>query len=252
MAERYSVDRLWPDPAAGLDLDDAIAGFTPPVATDRPGVAVNMITSIDGRAQLQGTAEGLGSRADRRLMQHYRAAFDAVGGGAGTLRSAGLWLRVRTEFAERRAAAGRPRQPSGVLIAGSSAVPTDAAWFTRDEPRVVVVGASNPTSALPPRTELLRAPTDQPEPAWVLEQLRERGIGSLLLEGGPNVNAAFLAADLVDELYWTIGAGLIATDALPMVAPIPGGSPYAERPRPVRLTSVLRHGDELFVRYSLR
>ena len=55
-------------------------------AAGRPLVAINMVTSIDGRAQLAGTAEGLGSRADRRLMRHYRAAFDAVGSGAGTLR----------------------------------------------------------------------------------------------------------------------------------------------------------------------
>ena len=75
----HRVDRLWPEPAADLDLDDAMADFRlPDPPAGRPLLAVNMITSIDGRAQLDGTAEGLGSRADRRLMRHYRAAFDAV------------------------------------------------------------------------------------------------------------------------------------------------------------------------------
>jgi hypothetical protein len=36
-----------------------------------------------------------------------------------------------------------------------------------------------------------------------------------------------------------------------MIAPIPGGSPYAAEPRRARLVSVLRHDDELFVRYRL-
>ncbi|HJP71741.1 MAG TPA: hypothetical protein VJ975_08485 [Candidatus Limnocylindria bacterium] len=42
---------------------------------------------------------------------------------------------------------------------------------------------------------------------------------------------------------------LLGTDALRMIAPVPGGSPFEDEPRRGRLTSVLRHGDELFVRY---
>ena len=244
------VDRLWPDPALNLDLDEAMAGFRPlPVADDRPVVAINMVTSIDGRAQLDGTAEGLGSRADRRLMRLYRAAFDAVGSGVGTLRATGVWLRVGDDLAERRAAQGLPPNPVGVVIAGSEPVATDARWFTGDEPRILVVGARNPMTDVPSGTELVRSPDDRPDPRWLLARLAERGISSLLLEGGPHINASFLAHDLIDEVYWTIGAHLLATDGLPMIAPIEGGSPFAQRPRAGRLVSVLRHESELFLRY---
>ncbi|MGH2429900.1 MAG: RibD family protein [Candidatus Limnocylindria bacterium] len=247
---RFNIDRLWPDPAADLDLDEAMAGFSLPHApAGRPLVGVNMITSIDGRAQLGGTAEGLGSRADRRLMQHYRAGYDAIGSGAGTLRQAGLWLRIAPDLAERRRRGGRPPQPTGILIGGEGPIPSDAAWFTRDEPRVLVVGAASPIDDAPPGTELLRAPTPRPEPAWVLAQLAQRGISSLLLEGGPHLNAAFLEAGLIDELYWTVGSHLLGTDALQMIAPIPGGSPFATEPRRGRLLSVMRHADELYLRY---
>lgn len=244
------MDRLWPDPARDLDLDEAMAGFAPSAAApDRPVVAINIVTSIDGRAQLDGTAEGLGSRADRRLMRLYRAAFDAVGSGAGTLRATGIWLRVGDDLAERRRAEGRAPNPTGVVIAGRGAIDTGAAWFAGDEPRILVIGRSNPIVAAPAGTELLRAPDDRPLPRWVLERLSERGIGSMLLEGGPHLNAAFLAEGLIDEVYWTVGAHLLGTDALPMITPIPGGSPYAQEPRRGRLLNVLRHGDELFLRY---
>ena len=100
----HRVDRLWPDPELDLELDDAMAGFQPlPAGDDRPVVAINMVTSIDGRAQLGGSAEGLGSRADRRLMRLYRAAFDAVGSGVGTMRAGRL-------LASRRR---RPRRATG-------------------------------------------------------------------------------------------------------------------------------------------
>jgi len=246
----HVVDRLWPEAATDLDLDEAMAGFElPPSPPGRPLVAINMVTSIDGRAQLAGVAEGLGSPADRRLMRLYRTAFDAVGSGVGTLRASGIWLRISDDLAPRRVAAGRPANPTGIVIAGASPVPTDDRWFSGDEPRILVVGHDNPMTEVPPGTELLRAPDRRPTPAWILERLAERAIGSLLLEGGPKVNAAFLAAGLLDEVYWTIGAHLLGTDALPMIAPIVGGSPHDHEPRRGRLVSVLRHDDELFLRY---
>ena len=246
----FRVDRLWPDPHPDLDLDEAMASYAPPAVSGRPSVTVNMVTSIDGRAQRAGTAEGIAGRSDRRLMQLYRAAHDAVAGGAGTLRAAGLWLRLRTDLAERRVAAGLAAHPTGILVAGSEPIPTDARWFRGDEHRIVVVGSANPTRELPPGAELIRAPTPRPEPGWLLEQLASRGTHSLLVEGGPHLNAAFLAAGLIDELCWSIGAHLLGTDALPMFAPIPAAVGSAER-EPVRgeLVSVLRHGDELFLRY---
>jgi riboflavin biosynthesis pyrimidine reductase len=245
-SETHRVDRLWPNPTVGIELDEAMAEFTlPPSSSGRPFVAINMVTTIDGRAQLDGTAEGLGSRADRRLMRLYRAAFDAVGSGAGTLRATGVWLRVGKDLAARRVAAGRPPNPTGVLIAGRDPVPAEAQWFKGDEPRILLVGRDNPMREAPDGTELLRAPGERPDPAWVLDCLAERGLGSLLLEGGPHVNASFLEAGMIDEVYWTIGPHLLGTDALPMIAARPGDPDL----RPARLASVIRHENELFTRY---
>ena len=246
----HRVDRLWPDPASGLALDEAMQAFRlPPAPGDRPLVGVNMVTSIDGRAQLEGTADGLAGRTDRLLMRHYRAAYDAVGSGAGTLRAAGLWMRVGKDLAARRLAEGRSPNPVGVVIAGSDPVPLDTKWFDGDERRILVVGRGNPIESAPDGTELVRASEARPAPRWILATLASRGIGAFLLEGGPHLNAAFLAAGLIDELYWTVGAHLLGTDALPMIAPIAGGSPYAADPRDARLVSVLRHEDELYLRY---
>jgi riboflavin biosynthesis pyrimidine reductase len=246
----FRVDRLWPDPAADLDLDEAFADLAlPSPPPGRPLVGVNMVTSIDGRAQLAGKAEGLAGRADRRLLQLYRVAYDAVASGVGTLRADDFYSHLPADLAARRVAAGRTPQPTAVVVAGTGHVPIDRRWFSHaDQPRILVVGGG-PTIGEPPGTELLVAPTDEPEPGWVLERVAERGIRSLLLEGGPTTNAAFLAADAIDELYWTIGSRLLGTDALPMIAPIQGDSPWAEQPREGQLVSVHRSGDELLVRY---
>src|SRR3990170_2937339 len=148
--DAHPVDRLWPDPALDLTLDEAMAGFSlPEPPPGRPLVAINMVTSIDGRAQLRGSAEGLGSRADRRLMRLYRAAFDAVGSGAGTLRATGVWLRVGDDLSERRVAEGKSPNPLGVVLAGTDPVPTGGRWFEGDEPRILVVGRDNALTDAP-------------------------------------------------------------------------------------------------------
>lgn len=251
MSQADLVDRLWPDPVAGLALQAAFADLQPPASRDgRPGVALNMVTSIDGRAQLAGRAEGIGSRTDRRLMQAYRAAFDAVGCGGGTLRADDFYSRLAAEHVERRTAAGRDAQPVSVLIAGRNELPQDRRWFGyQDQRRVLVVGSGNPhaLSQPPPGVEMWVAPTEVPDPAWVLERLAATGVRSLLLEGGPTLNAAFFAAAAVDELFWTIGPRVLANDAKPMVVP-PAGMP-PPGPAEAQLVSVHRRDDELFLRY---
>lgn len=253
-AETYRVDRLWPDPAFGLELDEAFGELELPDAPlNRPRVAVNMVTTVDGRAQLNGTADGLGSRADRRLMRLLRVPHDAVASGVGTLRATGVWLHLPGDLARRRQLRLGTAQPIGVIIAGSRGVPTGARWFTSEQPRILVVGRDSPharnAASVPAGPELLVAPDPEPHPGWVLARLHERGVRTLLIEGGPTLNAAFLREGLIDEVFWTVGAKILGDDGLPMIAPVAGGSPFAEHPLDGRLLSVHRHDDELFLRY---
>ena len=129
------------------------------------------------------------------------------------------------------------------MIGGKGPIPTDERWFTTDQRRLIAVGADGPREIS--GAEVLVAPTDHPEPDWLLGALRARGIGSVLLEGGPTVNARFHAAGLIDELFWTVGPWLLGGEGLPMIAP----QPPTQTPRPASLVSIHRHGDELFLRY---
>ena len=226
----HRVDRLWPDPAADLALDDAMAAFTLPAPPpDRPLVGVEhghehrrpRTAGGHGRGPVRprrSTADAPVPRGLRRRRQRSRHAARrrALAAGGGRPRRA---ARRRWTVAE----------PIGVVVAGHDPIPLDARWFTGDERRILIVGRDNPIEAAPEGTELVRATDARPAPRWILATLAARGIRSLLLEGGPHLNAAFLAEGLIDELYWTVGAHLLGTDALPMFAPIAGGSPYADR-----------------------
>ena len=238
----FEIDRLWPEPASGLSLDRAYLELDlPDPPADRPWVGLNMVSSLDGRAEGEDVFEHLGTRPDRRLMRLLRTNYDAVLAGVGGLRAGDLWTTVPADLAAEREGAGRPSQPLAVLVAGTGEIPTDRRWFTTDQPRLILVGRGGVTAI--PGAEVLVAPTPLPEPAWVLATLAERGIGRVLLEGGPTLNAAFHRAGLIDELYWSIGPVMLGGDAQTMVAPGPSS------PRDAQLISVHRSDGELYLRY---
>jgi riboflavin biosynthesis pyrimidine reductase len=86
-----------------------------------------------------------------------------------------------------------------------------------------------------------------PSPAAVFADLRARGVRALLCEGGPTLNRALLAAGLVDELFLTVAPLATGDDAAPRI--VTGGR--MDPPAPLALQWVLRHGDELFLRYAV-
>ena len=73
--------------------DYTALSFPPPPA-DRPTVILNMVSSADGRAVIEGTERGLGSPTDQRLMRELRVHADVVLNGAGTLRASGTSSRT--------------------------------------------------------------------------------------------------------------------------------------------------------------
>ncbi len=75
----------------------------------------------------------------------------------------------------------------------------------------------------------------------------EHGVRSILCEGGPSLNAALLAAGLIDELFLTtVGKLAGGAGALTIV-----GSAPVDEPVGARLLSLLECDGELFARYAI-
>jgi riboflavin biosynthesis pyrimidine reductase len=220
---------------------------------DRPFVFVNMVSTIDGRAQVRGRTGDLGEAADLEMLLELRALADAVLIGPGTLRAEGYARLVGSEERRaRRRAAGLSADPVAVVLSRGLDLPWDAGLFAAPEQPVLVYSgppAPDAEGEEPPETaapvELVRLP--EPTPAAVLADLRARGIAALLSEGGPTLNSAMLAGRLVDELFLTIAPQITGEpDAIRIVEG--SGLPEALRARPVW---VLRARGELFLRYAL-
>lgn len=207
--------RLIPDPGQ-TDLETELDGLRPfeDPPRDRPRVAVNMVTTLDGRASLHGDTKQLGSQADTEHLLGLRTRFDAVMIGGGTMRAEKYGRIIsRPGHRERRERAGLSGDALAVIISGELDLPFDAPLFTDGNGRVVIFSRkkSLPETRTPVDLVTIDGLID---PADVLSHLRrEEGVRALLCEGGPHLFGQLVAGDLVDDLFLTIAPVAIGGDA---------------------------------------
>lgn len=216
---------------------------------DRPFVLLNMVATVDGRATVGGRSGPIGGAGDRAMFWELRGLCDAVLIGTGTLRAERYGRLVRDpERRARRLEAGLVEDPLAIFFSRALDLPWDAPIFGVPEQRVVIAcredAPSPPATAAP--IELLRSP--EPTLAGALRTLRGSfGVRSVLCEGGPTLNRHLVSEGVLDELLLTLGPVLGGDPAAPGLLTGPALPSLVE----LELEWVLRHGDELFLRYGV-
>jgi riboflavin biosynthesis pyrimidine reductase len=232
-------ERLQPagSPVGALELlREARFGDHPP--DQRPYTFFNFVSTLDGRAALDGSTRPLGGPADLEMLVSLRVVADAVLIGTGTVRAEGYGRLVGPQR--------RSDVPPAVLISRRFDIPWEAGLFQAVDQPVIVYGpvdAPEPPS-VPAPVEVVRL--DPCTPAAALADLRGRGVRALLSEGGPTLFHGFLAAGLVDELFLTLTPVITGDEAETAIV---SGLRLPE-PSRMALRWVLRADEELFLRYA--
>ncbi|MFN8111791.1 MAG: dihydrofolate reductase family protein [Solirubrobacterales bacterium] len=239
--------RLLPDPGettvAGL-LEDYDPGAR--AGDERPFVFTNFALTVDGHATIDGRSGAIGSDTDTAMLVGLRTHPDAVMIGAGTLRAEG-YGRVVSDPAKRelRESRGLSPDPLMVVVSNRLEIPWEAPLFTAGAGEVVIFTASAreaPATATP--VEIVRHPSRVDLVSLLAELRGERGIRSLLCEGGPTLHGELLAAGLVDELFVTRSPRLAGGTG-------PGLCEGLEaHTRELELIWLCESGGELYARYA--
>jgi 2,5-diamino-6-(ribosylamino)-4(3H)-pyrimidinone 5'-phosphate reductase len=200
-----------------------------------------MVATVDGRAALNGSAVGIGSAVDKRLLFELRAEADVVLHGAGTVRADPLSARVPHDLMEQRVARGLSPQPLGAIITRSGNLPSEHPYY---QSSTVIYVTSDHT--VPVHAPLVKVcPVESVEEA--VHDLGRRGARRVLCEGGPTLNAALFERGLVDEVFFTIAPKLVGgNEPLTMVKGGNFGTILLE------LRSLVEIEGELFLRYGVR
>lgn len=214
--ETHGVRRLLPDPgettlAEQLHELDLSALAHP----DRPYLVLNFATTLDGRAAIKGRSGPIGSEVDTEVLQRLRTRADAVMIGAGTMRAERYGRMVSDpELRAYRESTGLSHDPLAVIVTNRLDLPWDAPLFTDGGGSVVVLTASEdeaPETATP--LTVVRHEGSVDLAAAMRQLLEERGIRSVLCEGGPTLHGRLREEGLADELFLTIAPKLAGGEA---------------------------------------
>jgi diaminohydroxyphosphoribosylaminopyrimidine deaminase/5-amino-6-(5-phosphoribosylamino)uracil reductase len=239
--------------AAGVDVTFDVeasaarelnAPFFHAIASDRPWVSVKLALSIDGAIADAGRGPAwLTGKKARREVHRLRAGSDAVGVGLGTVRADNPELTVRD--------APPPRvTPARVVFTRHGQLPLASvlARTATEVPTIVVAESVDLAHArrLKALGVEVTAGTSLDEG---LRALRQRGIRSLLVEGGATITGALLGANLVDRLIIFQAPVLLGAGALPGFENAPPMAASGARRYPVVRRSEL--DDDLMTVYAL-
>jgi riboflavin-specific deaminase-like protein len=214
-----------------------------------PYVLLSCATSADGYLD-DASPERLilSGPADLDRVDEVRAGCDAILVGAQTVRADNPRLLIRDpRRSARRAARGLPAHPARVTLTATGDLDPDARFFAPGALRLVYCA----TSALPQATKIKDSAVliDAGDPVsadFMLQDLAERGVARLLVEGGARVLGDFLAADRADELDLAVAPFFVADPAAPRLS-LPAPSPA----RPMTLAETRRVGEVALLRYLL-
>lgn len=224
---------------------DLLAGFRSRVLRGRPQVTLKLAATLDGRiATRGGDARWITGAAARREAHALRSVSDAILVGAGTVRADDPRLTSRIPGGH---------DPLRVVVAGRTLdLPRRARVLAPGGPRTLVVA---PAGASPRRVGALRRAgievmllagrRGRVAFGALARALGDRGVTSLLIEGGAIVAAEALAAGIVDRVVLFVAPVLLGGDGVPAI----GGLGVARIADALRLvpTRICRVGDDLMV-----
>jgi diaminohydroxyphosphoribosylaminopyrimidine deaminase / 5-amino-6-(5-phosphoribosylamino)uracil reductase len=183
------------------EAERAHAGHIFRMVRKRPYITLKLAVSSNGKAGLAGRRPvPITGGAVRDYVHLMRAKTDAIAVGIGTVVADDPYLTCRLPGME-------DRSPLRVVFDSGLRLPlaSHLVETAREVPVWVIAeqGASpdNERSLAPHGIEVIRAPLTEEggDLAFALTALAERGIGRLMVEGGPGVAAQFLKKNLIDQ-----------------------------------------------------
>jgi diaminohydroxyphosphoribosylaminopyrimidine deaminase / 5-amino-6-(5-phosphoribosylamino)uracil reductase len=204
----------------------AHAGHIRSVCDHRPHISLKLAVSADEKAGLAGRRPApISGEAARARVHLMRAMNDAILIGIGTALADDPQLTCRLPGMA-------SRSPVRVVLDTGLRLPATGALVrsARETPVWVIAGEGAPEAAeaalVARGVEVFRGPAadSRLDITAVLRVLDDRRITRLMVEGGPTVAAAFVAANLVDEAVLLRGPnpigpdGIDALEAMPLTA----------------------------------
>src|SRR4051812_26022157 len=220
---------------------------------DRPYTLLSCSVSLDGYLGDQTPRLALSNEADFDRVDGVRASCDAIMVGAVTIRTDNPRLLVRSPaLREQRTARGLPPSPMKITVTERADLDAHSNFFTTGETEKLIYTSTARVADARARLGPVATIVDggrRVRMRRVTEDLADRGVGRLMVEGGGVVHTQFLADDLADELQLVIAPFFVGDSSAPRFV-TDGRFPWNPERR-ATLAEVRQIGDVVLLRYAL-
>ena len=206
-------------------------------------VIINCAMSADGKIATENRRQtSISNGTDKKRVHVLRNSVDAVLVGIGTVLADDPKLTVKAEYVN------TPKNPIRIVLDSKGRTPPEAMVLNGDA-RTMIVTAKESVKEFS-NAETIRCGSGQVDIVELLPRLEEKGIRTLLVEGGSEVIWSFLRHRLADEIYIFIGSVIIGGDSAPTLA---GGEGAASIDEAVSLTLKKADvvGDGVLLKYEV-
>ncbi len=236
-------------PVAVDDVDPVAVYANMPAAEGRPGLRVNMVSSMDGAITIDGVSGPLSGPPDREVYRVLRSLTDVVLVAAGTVRAENYTpARVVEEYVAARRARHQTDAPRIAVCTRHLDLDFDAPLFREATERTIIVttedAPAEPLAVARTLCDVIAVGTGRVDLREALVVLGEMGARHVLCEGGPTLNGSLAQAGLIDELCLTTSPRLAGGRAGRILAGADLPSPTA-----FELRTLLEDDGFLFARY---
>lgn len=217
----------------------------------RPHVTLSVATSIDGH--IDDTSPSrllLSNSADFDRVDQVRADSDAILIGAATMRADNPRLLVNSDDRRsQRIADGKPEFPLKVTVSASGDLDADLKFWHHGGEKIAYTTDPAEEKLRERLAGLATVVSTGPEFDFpkLLDDLGERGIKRLMVEGGGHIHTAFLSQGLADEIHMAVAPLVVGEADAPRFlnpANYPGGST-----RRMKLAEARTIDDVVLLRY---
>ena len=173
-------------------------------------LSLKVAVTLDGKiATGSGNSKWITGPNARKLVHRLRHEHQAILIGSETLLKDNPSLNTRDIH--------QGISPIKVILDGRARMPRQAKCLRDNESKTIwVVGrkAPDPDWELPSNLIRLTSPGVRPDISWVLSQLENFDIHSILVEGGAQIHASFLKSKLVDKIYLFLAPRVLGNEGL--------------------------------------
>lgn len=232
-----------------LELNEVFIKY---ITTGRPFVVAKAAVSLDGKiATRSGKSKWITGERARAYGHQLRDWYDAIMVGIGTVLADNPSLTTRLP-------GGGGRDPVRIIVDSRASIPINAMVLKQQSEAPTLIAA---TSGVPPeRVDALRGSGvevlvvnegTQVDLGELMRLLGERGITSLLIEGGATLHGSAFSSQIVDKVAWFIAPKIIGGREAP--GPVAGtGADSPSDAAALERVKVSRLGPDILVEGYLK